>query len=82
MDWPLNIDDLDLYSEMMLLHTHWRILEINWLFRNPAPTIWREVFPTELLSHELRSTVSLSEFNGKVRYYIFWLKHGILKMQL
>ena len=57
-------------------------LGINWLFRNPASTIWREVFPTELLSHELRSTVSLSEFNGKVRYYIFWLKHGSLKMQL
>ena len=43
MGWPLSIWVLDLCFETTKHHIVQGILKINWLFRSPAPIIWRRV---------------------------------------
>ena len=43
MGWPLSIWVLDLCFETTKHYIDQGILKINWLFRSPAPIIWRRV---------------------------------------
>ena len=72
MGWPLSIWVLDLCFETTKHYIDQGILKINWLFRSPAPIIWRRVSLTAETGH---GTTYLATFVQQHLYMILNLTY-------